>query len=248
MTKDILFQNELNQLKGFGVELTDLESGEIVELVRAVDRFRNPYSGCNADAIGRPIKICEGKHLWKITIGASVWLDEYAKKWWYEDGSTKAYFWALVYALIHAREADAFKDLTDETAAHNAIMNECLRLPVSESELTEYVMQALEVRAPSKNKDADFLQTDWATIVARLEGQTGIESSKWCWDKSADYALRVHEELSRFARAAGGQKVGHLRDEQDKATKALFALRNKIIERVTKAKRAHQEVVNEQGN
>ena len=125
-----------------------------------------------------------------------------------------------------------------------------LKMAVYEDELAKAVNDCLEVReatAPKLNKgkepeDKPEIQTDWASIIARLEGQTGIPADEWCWNRSADYALRVHEDLQRFAKAAAGEKVAEMRDEADMATSALAKLRSQIKARVEKAK-ADQEAV-----
>ena len=240
---DYLFEKEITNLKQVGVEITDLSGAEIVALVKAVERLRNPFSGVNLDVVGTPITV-GGVTLWKLTVGATVWLAEFAKKWWLFQSKEKAYFWALVYACVNARTKSAFITLTDEKAAHEAITKMALKMAVYEEELAKAVSDCLEVReavAPrAKNgketDDAPQMQTDWASIIARLEGQTGIPAEEWCWNRSADYALRVHEDLQRFAKAASGEKVAEMRDEADMATSALAKLRASIKNRVEKAR------------
>ena len=246
---DYLFEKEITNLKQVGVEITDLSGAEIVALVKAVEKLRNPFSGVNLDVVGAPITV-GGVTLWKLTVGATVWLAEFAKKWWLFQCKEKAYFWALVYACVNARRKGAFITLTDEKTAHEEITKMALKMAVYEEELAKAVSDCLEVReatAPKLNKgkepeDKPEIQTDWASIIARLEGQTGIPADEWCWNRSADYALRVHEDLQRFAKAASGEKVAEMRDEADMATSALARLRAQIKARVEKAK-ADQEAV-----
>lgn len=236
---DYLFEKEITNLKQVGVEITDLSGAEIVALVKAVEKLRNPFTGVNLDVVGAPITV-GGVTLWKLTVGATVWLAEFAKGWWLYQGKEKAYFWALVYACVNARRKGAFITLTDEKTAHDAITKMALKLAVYEEELAKAVGECLEVReatAPRAKKgkepdDAPQMQTDWASIIARLEGQTGIPADEWCWNRSADYALRVHEDLQRFAKSAGGEKVAEMRDEADMATSALAKLRASIKNRV----------------
>ena len=246
---DYLFEKEITNLKQVGVEITDLSGAEIVALVKAVEKLRNPFSGVNLDVVGAPITV-GGVTLWKLTVGATVWLAEFARNWWLYRGKEKAYFWALVYACVNARRKGAFIALTDEKTAHEEITKMALKMAVYEDELAKAVNDCLEVReatAPKLNKgkepeDKPEIQTDWASIIARLEGQTGIPADEWCWNRSADYALRVHEDLQRFAKAAVGEKVAEMRDEADMATSALAKLRSQIKARVEKAK-ADQEAV-----
>ena len=246
---DYLFDKEITNLKQVGVSITDLTGAEIVALVKAVDKLRNPFTGVNLDVVGMPITVGDVT-LWKLTVGATVWLAEYARKWWLENGKQKAYFWALVYACIHSKNRCAFSALTTEKEAHEAITKTALKLAVYEDELIEAVNDCLEAReanaprADGKRKtpeDAPEIQTDWASIIARLEGQSGIPASEWCWNRSADYALRVHEDLLRFAKSANGDKVPSMRDEADMATSALAKLRVAIKANVEE-RRAEGEV------
>lgn len=246
MTEDLLFNHEIDNLRSAGVELSDLTGEEIVALVRAVDRLRSPFSNVNADICGMPIEVrgCDVV-LWKLTVGATVWLNEYAKKWWLDRGMRKAYFWAMVYALANARKPDAFVGLTKEQEAHEKIQALGLRLCVHEQEIADAVEIALEVRESQPKTgnpnvpEAPDQQTDWATVIARIEGQSGIPAEKWCWQRSADYVLRVHEDLKRFAELAAGGKPDRMRDENDMATSDLAKLRAAIVERV-KASREGQ--------
>lgn len=236
---DYLFNKEIANLKQVGVEITDLTGAEIVALVKAVEKLRNPFSGVNLDVIGSPVVVA-GTPLWKLSVGATVWLAEFAEKWWLARGKQKAYFWALVHACVHGREKGAFVGLDDERAAHKAITQTALQFAASEEELVEAVNRCLETRETkprslSKKKtelEVPQVQVDWASIIARLEGQTGIPADEWCWNRSADYALRVHEDLKRFADSARGMNQERMRDEADMATSDLARLRADIKSRV----------------
>ena len=50
---------------------------EMFDLVECVRRAESPFAEVNADAIGFPVKVCEGVYLWRLTAGASAWLDAY---------------------------------------------------------------------------------------------------------------------------------------------------------------------------
>ena len=241
---DYLFDKEITNLKQVGVSITDLTGAEIVALVKAVDKLRNPFTGVNLDVVGMPITV-GNVTLWKLTVGATVWLAEFAKVWWLDKGKEKSYFWALVYACVNARRRGAFDFLTEEKKAASEIKRLALSLAVYEQELVEAVNKCLAVReskAPRADgksttpDDAPEIQTDWASIIARLEGQSGIPADEWCWNRSADYVLRVHEDLQRFAKAAAGDKVPSMRDEADMATSALAKLRVAIKANVEERK------------
>lgn len=238
--EDLLFNHELANLKQAGITVADLTGEEIVALVHAVDKLKEPFSAVNRDVVGMPIRVNGGVTLWKMTVGATVWLAEYARKWWLEKGYEDEYFWAVVYACVHSREPKAFSKLTDEFEAHTAITEMAVEMAAYKADLIEGVNKCFEIReSKTKRKTPDGTpapesveQTDWASIIARLEGQTGIPAEKWCWQRSADYALRVHEDLDRFAVIAMGGKAGHMRDENDMATSELAKLRESILNRV----------------
>lgn len=227
------FQKELAALREQGVELSDLTAEEIVELVHATDELENPFTEVNLDAIGFPIRVCEGIVFWRPSVGACVWLEEYARKWW--DERPKAYFWALVYALIHGRERSAFDGLTDEDAAFDRIKTEALRLAVHEDELAEKVNAAITFKNHARGNEREVpTGTDWQKILARVESQTGISGDVWCWGKSADYVLAVWNDLRFFAENYGGSgmKAQRMKNELDHATNRVARIRAAIIQRV----------------
>lgn len=231
---------ELNELAAVGITVADLTSDEIEELVRACDRCANPYSDVNADLAGRPIRVTDKVAFWKPTIGACVWLDEYARMWW--DERPTAYKWALVYALIHGRDPEAFVDLTDEKTAYERIRKTAMTLCVSKAEIDHGLDVALDIhrkefdgRSPNVGSSAD-----WSHLVRRLETQTGIPASEWLWNRSADYAVRAYHDLRYFAKTVGGSKCQRMKDELDYALKKLAKVRKGIVYRV-KAERKAKE-------
>lgn len=231
------FEAELADLKGRGIEPQDILPSEFERLVRACDRCDKPFSQLNAELVGMPILVCEGVYFWKMTVGASVWLDQYAKKWWLDRGRLKAYFWATVYALIHARERDAFTTLTEEGAAYERIKADALRLVVHEDEVVAAVDLALQLHETEPKAHAAQtvqIEQDWQSVVMRLESQSGIPAEKWIWGRSLDYTRRAYRDLTRFALACGGGNKGErMKDELDYAMNALARLRSEIIGRVT---------------
>lgn len=243
----VRFEAELADLKGRGVEPKDILPSEFERLVRACDRCDKPFSQLNAELVGMPILVCEGVYFWKMTVGASVWLDQYAKAWWLDTGQRKAYFWAIVYALMHSRDKDAFTTLTDEGEAYRRIREDALRLVAHEDEVVVAVDLALQLHDDEPKAQVQQkiqLENDWQSVVARLESQSGIPAEKWVWERSLDYTRRAYRDLSRFAAACGGKKAERMKDELDYAMNALARLRAEIVERVAalKAKEASGNV------
>ena len=240
MTKHPHLSRVLRDLKArFGVEANDLTPDELFSLVECIQRIESPFSAVNADAVGFPVSVAEGVTLWRLTAGASVWLDEYAARWWGDKASEKKYFWALVYSLANARNNNAFVKATDENTAYKLIRDFVLGLPVTLEELERAVDVVLDNKAVAKEGDgkgATLMEgrTDWARMCARLESQSGIKQEDWLWGHSAAYLVRTYQDLSYFARkySAVGGDSGHMLDELDEAENALARLLVKIGKRV----------------
>jgi hypothetical protein len=226
----LLFTSELDKLRARGIAVADLEPDELEALVHACDRMASPFSDVNADAAGMPLPVGNGVYFWRPTIGACLWLDEYAGKWW-KDRPMRLK-WAFVYALVHAREPDAFSSLTKEDEAEAAIKREALRLVVNEGEVDAALDRLFPADESKSATPPPEAQPDWAAILARLETQTGIPSRDWMWGKSSAYALRCYCDLTHFAAASGGAKAQRMRDERDRAANALARLGEAISSRI----------------
>lgn len=241
----VRFEAELADLKGRGIEPKDILPSEFERLVRACDKCDKPFSQMNAELIGMPIYVCEGVVFWRLTVGASVWLDQYAKPWWIDTGQDKAYFWALVYSLMHSREKEAFTSLTNEEEAYKKIKAEALRLVAHEDEIVEAMDYALHIHDEESKNNAQYklqVENDWQSVIARLESQSGISAEHWIWDKAQEYTRRAYRDLTIFAAACGGHKAERMKDELDYAMNDLARLRAEIIQRVTEKRKAEKEI------
>lgn len=228
-----IFASALDDLgTRMGVPREDLSAADIVELVRASERVANPYAGVNADAVGIPVRVCEGVHFWKLTVGASVWLDEVERMFAGETGGK--YRMCLVYALVNARNPEAFA-IHDADAVTKAVTEACRRICATPDEIACAMDEVLGIahRRPAKPADVEEAATDWRAICARLETQTGIPARDWIWKHSAMHVLSCYNDLHAFARAysSGGGFV-HMRDELDAASEALQTAKVAIMRRV----------------
>ncbi len=234
-------ENTLRDLRDrYGAGACALTADEMFDLVRCVERVERPFGDVNADAVGFPVRVCEGVHFWRLTAGASAWLDEYAGEWWGGERDSKRYFWALCYALANARRKEAFVGLDTPGKAYSAIREFVLGLPATQGELTLAVDKALG-RVPDED-DPRRGETplkenalDWARLVARLEGQSGICADEWLWGRSAGYTVRAYNDLVAFARrygAAQGGDDGRMKDLLDDALNALARCKARIGRRI----------------
>ena len=239
------FKAEVHSLSQKGITFADFLPEEVEDYLNAIRDCDKPFSGVNAELVGIPIKVCDGVYFWKLTIGASVWLDQFAKPWWLDKGQRKAYFWAIVYALIHGRDKGAFTEMTDEQTAYERIKADALKLVIQEDEITEAVEYALGLsnEEPKDNqRDREKAQQNWAEVISRLEAQSGIKADDWVWGRSLDYTKRAYIDLSRMAQAAGRGGVGTARmlDELDRATNRLALVKARIVGRILAEREARK--------
>lgn len=227
----------LHDLKDrYGATAADLTSGEIEALVYACARIDSPYSEIDAELMERPIRVCEGVYLWPVTAGAHIWLTEFAEAWWPE--GSRMYRWAQVYALVNARDPDAFSSLTTKARARAAVLRCALRLACHMGELGAAVARAYGAmphdapRRPRRNAAAERAKADFAGIVARLEVASGIPAKAWLWGRSVASLMKSYVELSELAVAAFRDGSGTARHELDDAVENLARVCAAIGERL----------------
>ena len=234
--ENLRLQTELNDLRRrYKVRLEDLTADEITDLVDCCRRVENPYGEAGVVLSDLPVARIKGVNIYPLTIGASVWLDEYAEAWWGKDNT--CYFWALVFAMVHAHDRDVFAELTERGAARRAILLTCLRFIFDRRTLEQAVDKALGAPCiEDREKMGAETRSDWVAFLARLETQTGIRKDEWLWGKSAAYTIRAYRDLHAFAAkyAATGDKV-RVFDAMDRALNALARLKKRIKDRLDAA-------------
>lgn len=231
MARNLHLTRALADLSGrMGVRIADLTADEMADIVHAADRCADPFREVNADAAGMPVRVCEGVHFWKLTIGASVWLDQYASP--ILGGRSPRYKMALVHALVHAREPDAFEGLDTEARILRACRRTARRISATPAEVNAALDVVLGLAPDLRQKDVSDAAADWCALCARLETQTGIPAREWIWNRSAAYAVKCYNDLHQFAAAYAGAGNTHLRDELDAACEALQVLKVRIMNRV----------------
>ena len=220
-----------------GATAADLTADEIEALVFACARVDNPFSELNAELMERPIRVCNGVYLWPVTAGAQVWLMEYASAWWNE--GTVMYRWAQAFALINARNPDAFVNLTTKAKARVAILKTALRLACHAGELGQAISRAYGILphdAPEakggKRDPAEKAKADFAGIVARLEVASGIPAKAWLWGRSVVSMMKSYAELSELSVAAFGGKNEQAQRELEEAVNNLARVCAAISERL----------------
>ena len=228
---------DMRERLGIGVQ--DLTSDELEMFVLAVRRCENPYSDANLELMDRPFEICRGVYGWRMTAGAHVWLEEYALKWW-KRGSVM-YRMAQAYAMMNAKNLDAFAPLTEKTAARKAVMRNALKLVCHRSEFSYALLRAYgqEKDLTHKPDDARSRQAkrakhDFAAMVARLEVASGMPAKVWLWDRSFMSMMKSYAELHAFAAAfaTGKESRAKMDDELNDAVNDLARIKLQIYRRV----------------
>ena len=233
----------------FGVTAADLAPDELFQLVEAVRRVENPFAEVNADAIGFPVKVCEGTYFWKLSAGAYAWLGDYAARWWGGERDEKRYFWAMAYAAANSRNKDAFVGLDTEAAAYRAIRRSVMRMAATPGEIAvalDKILGRVDDDDDPRRRRGNLVRkaTDWSHIAARLESESGICADEWLWGRSAVYTMKAYDDLAAFARryvAAGGAGGDRLMDELDDAMNALARTVARIGRRVKAEREAGQQ-------
>ena len=233
MKAERIFARAVDDLKSrMGVGLADLMPDEIVALVRACERVADPFREVNADAAGMPVRVAGGVWFWPLTIGAVVWLEETADRWWPDD--PRRYRNALVYAALNARSPDAFT-ATERRDVERIVRRALLKVAATSAEVDAALERVLGISSePSRRGDEESVSataTSWAALLARVEAATGIPRDHWLWGVSYSETLRAYHE-SRQVAAASGERAPEMLDELDAATNDLQRLKVNIMGRV----------------
>ena len=231
ITGQMHFAKALAQLRGRGVEPSGMTPDELYALAEACRRCADPFGAEGLELLDAPAAVLRGVEFRPLTVGASVWLDEFAGRWWKDDDSR--YFWALVYALTHAHDRDAFTPLVTESAARRAIMRMALRFAFGRKALERAVDAALGTRDDAPAETDGSARADWSALVARLEAASGIPRGDWLWGCAATYTMRAYCELHRMAAAHAGEGAGPSpKDALDDAMSALARAKAAIVRRL----------------
>jgi hypothetical protein len=214
---------ELADFAEAGIILTP---AEILFLYEACSRVDNPFSALDARLVEVPVKV-GNEYLWTLSVGASVWLDTFAKKWW--GGSDELYFWALVYALLNARDAAAFK--TDEHDAYNLVKCVGMKFACSRQELesaVDLLLGAGKDVQGQKEKRRESAAVSWNAVISELEVYSGIMRHEWLWGRSVLVTADSYAALYTIASSLSGNGGQNMHDELDRAISNLARTKKAI--------------------
>jgi len=223
-----LAQQHLRELRErWGVEPTLEESIWIVGLC---DRILCPCEGERSDLCGMPIRVgVSSVYLWPFTIGAGVWYQDYAAKWWGKNSERMSL--ALGYALANARDKEAIRAVAvSKEAAESAIKAWALSITCTRQELEQAFEDAIPMPSANRKPSDTPKKIDWENIVGEIEAVTGIPADHWIWDVSRDATQRAWERSrSVLIARAGGSDSGSELDPLNVALQDLANAKTSII-------------------
>ena len=240
----VRFQSVLQDFRDIGITAADMTADEIVALVHACERVDNPYSDINADLCEQPVQVCRGIYFWPITAGAQIWLADYAAKWW--PHGTMMYKWAQAYALMNARNPDAFAKLTDKWTARLAVSRAMLRLCCHRRELAVavnrcYGIGQYDVREKEPKSAPEEQAADFAHYVATLEVESGIPARTWLFGRGLRNVATTYRKMTALKNAFGGAASAEkMTFELNDALTNLANVKSLIMKRI-EAERAKHE-------
>ena len=239
ITGEMHFAKALQDLERRGVDVRAVAPGELYALAEASRRCADPFTAVNAELAGEPMPVGRGVWLWPLTIGAQVWLEEHAWKWWKTE--SRMGILALAYAMRHARDPRAFEGLTERWEATKRVLRSALTLPARLEELLDAIcrVNGLPVHGaakPERRRDRgreEAAQRDFAAIVASLEVESGIPRRDWLWERSLLYTFTAYAQMHAFAAAYSprGKDRPAMLDELDAALTHLAEVKAGIVRR-----------------
>lgn len=244
-----ILKNELADLRDrYRVDISGLSPEEIIKLVHACEKMSDPFCGDNRALLDFPIESTCGIKFYSLSLGASIWLNEYANAWW---GSGKNEFinsWAWFYALAHSRDKFAFQNLTDRSETFDLIKTWALSLNCPQNEL-EYIFKTLvgaddgddgdteKKEKETEEEEGEKVSINYTEIVSRLEAETGIPADQWLWGRSLYQTIKTYDESQRMIALRFGETLNPLKDELSEAVNSLAKIKRDIWVRMNGEKK-----------
>lgn len=211
----------------WGVEPTVEEA---IWIVRLCERVMCPCEGERSDLCGIPVRAgISGVFLWPLTIGAAVWYQDYAAKWWNDNQERMTM--ALGFALANGRDCKMMRAASlGRESAEKVIRNWAESLTCTREELEAAFDEVLPAAKPSDGKQPNPQKIDWEQIVGEIEAVSGIACDHWLWDMSKEATLRAwHRARSVMIARAGGSVGTSVLDPLNIALQELAEAKAEII-------------------
>jgi hypothetical protein len=216
----------LRELRERGAEPTVEEA---LRLVYLCERVADPHADGRLEHVGIPVRCgASDEWLWPLTIGAAVWYRELACPWW--EGEGERLFWALAFALAHARDKAALTACRTREAAERMILDWSLSLCCTRAELEQAVDEALPPPAPAEPGGVNK-GTDWGWIVGTVEAVTGIPCDHWLWEVSRDETIRAWYRARQVSAARVGGSAPEAPSAEDEALLELAQFKAGVVRR-----------------
>lgn len=199
-----LAQQHLSELKKrWGVEPTVEEA---IWIVRLCERVMCPCEGERSDLCGIPVRAgISDVYLWPLTIGAAVWYQDYAAKWWADNQERMTM--ALGFALANGRDKSLMRAASlGRESSEKVIKDWAVSLTCTREELEAAFDEILPPSKPSGEPNPPKI--DWEQIVGEIEAISGIACDHWLWDMSKEATLRAWHRARSVQIARGGGTPG----------------------------------------
>ena len=156
------------------------------------------------------------------------------------------YKWAQVYALLNARNPDAFARLTDKWTARIAITRAMLRLSRHRRELAVavnrcYGIGQYDVRENKPKSTPDEQAADFAHYVASLEVESGIPAKTWLFGRGLRDMAQAYRKMTALKNAFGGAASAEkMTFELNDALANLANVKSLIVKRIEEERAKHE--------
>lgn len=203
---------------------------ESIWIVQLCDRVICPGGAAALDLIGIPERVGRSETwLWPFTIGAAVWFERCACRWFAD--SPGAIMRAEAFVLAHARDKAVLTAIRDRFTAENRMGEWEAALDCTQAELADAIdrLYPAPIKEQTDKPKPRKPPPDWDGLVGELEAITGIQSDHWLWDLSMDATIRRLWQARQIAAAGMGAACPH-NDPLNDALADLAQAKAAIIE------------------
>ncbi len=172
-----------------GITLDAVEDfGDLMELHRLGSNMASPGGVENTAALLDLPIILDGIKFYRLTFGASLWLQTTMDMWPEAD---MAHFGAVIFAMAHCREVDAFTKLTDPARTRKAVIRWANKLQCGVPALEKIVHHLLPQTDTQEGSD-----TAYGPVMSMLLCEVGLTPRHWLWEISADMQCEIVDGIS----------------------------------------------------
>lgn len=175
---------------------------------------------------------CGNATLWPLSLGAKLWLENYARRWFRGRHEQTA----IAFAMAHAREPQALQRLKNFARAQFAVLKWAAAVSATPAEINRAVAKCLRiddtelvsVRGPERVEDERSTATDYGDCIALLCHYYGETPAHWLWSVSEEECAAL---IGRIARVLPMEKADEVSGPKLRALAEFRAIKKHIMER-----------------